>query len=44
MKCWNSTFNVQGLRVIIVIVQVGELIIYVVPVEVLTEKERQDEI
>jgi len=37
MKCWNSTFNAQDLRVIIVVVQVGA-------VKTLREKERQDEI
>jgi hypothetical protein len=29
MKCWNSTFNAQGSRVIIVVVQVGAAKIYV---------------
>jgi hypothetical protein len=29
MKCWNSAFNAQGSRVIIVIVQVGAVNIYV---------------
>ncbi len=29
MKCWNSPFNAQGLRVIIVVVQVGAVKIYV---------------
>jgi hypothetical protein len=29
MKCWNSTFNAQGSKVIIVIVQVGAAKIYV---------------
>ncbi len=33
----------QGLRVIIVVVQVGAMKIYVAAVEGLTEKERQDE-
>jgi hypothetical protein len=37
MKCWNSAFNAQGLRLIIVVVQVGA-------VEALRKKERQDEI
>jgi hypothetical protein len=36
MKCWNSSFNAQGLRVIIVVVQVRA-------VEALGKKERQDE-
>jgi len=33
MKCWNSAVNAQGLRVIIVIVQVGAVKIYVAAVE-----------
>jgi len=37
MKCWNSAFNAQGLRLIIVVVQVRA-------VEALEKKERQDEI
>jgi len=28
MKCWNSIFNAQGSRVIIVVVQVGAVHIY----------------
>jgi hypothetical protein len=36
-------FIAQGLRVIIVVVQVGAMKIYVAAVEGLTEKERQDE-
>jgi hypothetical protein len=32
MKCWNSAFNAQGLRLIIVVVQVGAVEIYVAPV------------
>ncbi len=28
-KCWNSAFNAQGSRVITVVVQVGEVKIYV---------------
>jgi hypothetical protein len=43
MKCWNSTFNAQGLRVIIVVVHVGIVKIYVVVVKVIRKKERQDE-
>ncbi len=43
MKCWNSTFNAQGLEVIIVVVQVGAVKIYVAAVEEFREKERQDE-
>jgi len=43
MTCWNSVFNAQGSRVIIVVVQVGEVKIYVATVEALRKKERQDE-
>jgi hypothetical protein len=43
MKCWNSAFNAQGSRLIIVVVQVGEVKIYVAEVEALRKKERQDE-
>jgi len=43
MKCWNSAFNAQGSRVIIVVVQVGAVKIYVATVEALRTKERQDE-
>jgi hypothetical protein len=42
-KCWNSAFNAQGSRVIIVVVvQVGATKIYVAVVEALRRKERQD--
>jgi hypothetical protein len=43
MKCWNSAFSAQGLRVIIVVVQVGAVKIYVAAVEAIRKKERQDE-
>jgi len=43
MKCWNSAFNAQGSRLIIVIVQLGLVKIYVVVVEALRKKEGQDE-
>jgi len=43
MKCWNSAFNAQGSRLIIVVVQVGAVKIYVAAVEALRKKERQDE-
>jgi len=43
MKCWNSTFNAEGLRVITVVVQVGAVKIYVTAVETLKKSERQDE-
>jgi hypothetical protein len=43
MKCWNTAFNAQGSRVIIVVVQVGAVKIYVAAVEALRKKEIQDE-
>ncbi len=44
MKCWNSAFNPQGSRVIIVIVlQVRAVKIYVAAMEAPRKKERQDE-
>jgi hypothetical protein len=43
MKCWNSTFNAQGSKLIIVVVQVKVMKIYVVAMELLMKKERQDE-
>ncbi len=42
-KCWISAFNAQGLRVIIVVVQVRAVKIYVAIVEVLRKKERKGE-
>jgi len=44
MKCWNSAFNAQGSRVIIVVVQVEAVKISVAAVEALRKKKRQDEI
>jgi len=38
MKCWNSTFNAQGSRIIIIIVLVGIMKTYVVIVVMLKEK------
>ncbi len=43
MKCWISAPNAQGLRGIIVAVQVGAVKIYVESVEALRTKERQGE-
>jgi hypothetical protein len=43
MKCWNSTFNAQGSKLIIVVVQVKVVKIYVVAMELFMKKERQDE-
>ncbi len=42
MECWNWAFNAQGLRVFVVVVQVGPVKIYVPGVEAVKEKERQD--
>ncbi len=38
MKCWNSAFNAQGSRVIIVVVQVRAVKMYVAVMEVRTVK------
>jgi hypothetical protein len=43
MKWWNSAFNAQGSRVIVVVIQVGAVKIYVAAVQSLREKERGDE-
>jgi len=43
MKWWNSVFNAQGSRLIIVIVQLRAVKIYVVAMEGLRKKETQDE-
>ncbi len=44
MKCWNSAFNAQGSRLIIVVVQVGAVKVYVATaLEAVREKERGDE-
>jgi hypothetical protein len=43
MKCWNSTFNAQCLRVIIIVVQVGTMKICVAALEAFRKKEGQDE-
>jgi hypothetical protein len=46
MKYWNSAFNAQGSKVIIIVVQVGAVKIHVAAaaaVEVLRQKERQDQ-
>jgi hypothetical protein len=42
MKCWNSIFNAEGSRVILVVVQVGAVKIYLVAVEALRKKEREE--
>ncbi len=38
MKCWNSAFNAQCSRVIIVVLQVGAVKIYVAAVEELMKE------
>jgi hypothetical protein len=38
MKCWNSAFNAQGSKIIIMVVQVGAVKIYVAAVEALRKK------
>ncbi len=38
MKCWNSAFNAQGSRLVIVVVQLGAVKIYVAAVEALKKK------
>ncbi len=43
MKCWNSAYNAEGLKLIIVVVQVGAVKMYVAAVEALRKKERGDE-
>ncbi len=43
MKCWNSAFNVQGLRLTIVVLHVRVVKVYVSAVEALKKDERQDE-
>jgi len=43
MKCWNSAFNAQGCRLIILVVQVGAVKIYVAAVQALRKNEAQDE-
>jgi hypothetical protein len=43
MKCWNSAFNAEGSRLIILVVQVGAVQIYVAAVEAIRKKERHDE-
>jgi hypothetical protein len=40
MKCSNSAFNARGPRLIIVVVQLGEVKIYVAAVEALRKNER----
>jgi hypothetical protein len=43
MKCWNSAFNTQNSRVIIIVVQVGSVKIYEQKWRRSGKKERQDE-
>jgi hypothetical protein len=44
MKCWNLTFNAQGLRVIIVVIQVGIVKIFVTTMEALKKKGKTSSI
>jgi hypothetical protein len=44
MKCWNSAFNGQGSRLIIVALQVGAVKIYAATGEALKKEERQGEV
>jgi hypothetical protein len=41
MKCWNSAFNAQGSRAIIVVLQVGAVKIYVAALKALGKKEKR---
>jgi hypothetical protein len=43
MKCRNSAFDSQGLRLIIVVVQVGAVRIYVAVMKALRKNQKQDE-
>jgi hypothetical protein len=43
MKYGNSAFHAQGLRLIIVVLQIGAVKIYVAVVKALTQNEKQDE-
>jgi hypothetical protein len=43
MKCWESAFNAQGSRLIIVALQVGAVKIYTTTVVALKKKERHGE-
>jgi hypothetical protein len=44
MKCWNSTFNAQGLKIIIIVVHVGVVKIHITIVDLFKKNERLDEI
>jgi hypothetical protein len=43
MKCWYLIFNAQGLKLIIVVIYLGAMKMYVIAMEALIRKERQDE-
>ncbi len=43
MKCWNSAFNAQGSKLIIVVVQVKAVKMYVTAVKALRKNKRGDE-
>jgi len=44
MKCWISTFNAQGLKIIIIVVHVGVVKIHITIVDTFKKNERLDEI
>jgi len=44
MKCWISTFNAQGLKIIIIVVHVGVVKIHITIVDAFKKNERLDEI
>jgi hypothetical protein len=41
MKCWNLAFNAQGLKVIIIVIQIGVVKIFVTVTETFKKKKRQ---
>jgi len=43
MKCWNLASNAQGLKVIIIVVQVRVVKIYLAAMEAFKKKERRDQ-
>jgi hypothetical protein len=44
MKCWNSTFNAQGLKIIIIVVHVEVVKIHITIVDAFKKNERSSEI
>ncbi len=41
MKCWSSTFNAQGSRLIIIALQIGKMKKYVAKVEMLMKEKNK---